>query len=101
MTCALLTALSTVPRRGRDPGSSAAPERALRGFRALAVVEQPVDGRACSADVRAERSQRPQLVGERRAREVVRRQSCEVAWAAHPVERIEQRVAARLEAIRG
>ena len=63
------------------------------------VVEEPVDGRAGTADVGAERAEPQQLGGERRRREVVRRQRGEVARPADVPRAALERGAPRLAAL--
>src|SRR5829696_1179098 len=65
--------LSAVPDRNGQPGGACAPEFPTRRLRLPPVVEQAVDDRACAAHVGAEGAEPPQLVGERRRGEVVRR----------------------------
>ena len=64
--------------------------RSRRARRIALVHEQSVDGRTGAAHVCAERPFGEQLFGERRRREVVRRQRGEVGRAADRVERREQ-----------
>ena len=79
--CAWRRHASTVPGRGREPGVAEAPERALCRLRLAPVEEQTVDRRAGARDIGAEGSRGAQLVGERRAREIVRRERGEVEQA--------------------
>src|SRR6266545_3418981 len=80
-----------VPSRNRQPRAAAGTEPAAGRDRRRPVVEEPVDGRAGAADIRPEGAQLAQLVRQRRAREVVRRERGEVARAADASERLEQR----------
>src|SRR4051794_16187293 len=95
----LLNTRSTVPRRWRDPGLRAASKCPRSRLRVRPVMEEPVDGRTGAADVCAERTERLQLVDERRAREVVQRQGREVARPPDVVEHREQLCAPLLEAL--
>src|SRR5438309_3740227 len=83
-----LNMASTVPRWCRDPGAPDALQRALRSLRGGLVVEQPVHRRTGAADVGAEGTQRAQLFGERRGREVVGGERCEIARTAELRERV-------------
>src|SRR5689334_1567852 len=89
-----LNIVSTVPCRCGQPGSPDRLQGALRGLRSRPVVEQAVDRGARPADVRAERAERAELVGERRLRKVVRGQHREVPRPTYLRERVEERVAA-------
>src|SRR5579884_3708080 len=82
--------VSTVPRWCRQPHAAEAAQRASRGFRMLLVMEEAVDRRTGTAHVGAECAELAEPLAERRACEIVRRQCCEIAGAADPVERVEQ-----------
>src|SRR4051812_33305955 len=86
----LLNTGSTVPRWWRYPGLRAAPKRARCSHRVSPVMEEAVDGRTGAADVCAEGTERPELVDDRRAREVVLRERREVTRPPHPVDDIEE-----------
>src|SRR4051794_19086893 len=79
---------STVPRWWCQPRARAPSQPLLREVRLRLVMEQPVDGRACAADVGAERTEPFELGRERRLGEIVRRQSGEVARAAKTRQRV-------------
>src|SRR4051794_8669755 len=81
---------STVPRWWRYPGLRTAPKRARRGRRVSPVMEEAVDGRTGAADVCAEGTECPELVDDRRPREVVLRERREVTRPPHPVDDTEE-----------
>src|SRR5919204_6167001 len=96
--CASITLTrSNVPRWRRQPGASADAHPTLCPGRVRAVQEEPVYRRARPGHVRAERSKLAQLVGERRRREVVRREVCKVPRTPDALERVEQHGRARLK----
>src|SRR3954468_10511662 len=84
---------STVPRWCRDPGTAEAAERASRGIRIATVMEEPVQRRTRSGHVRAKGARRAKLLRFRRAREVVWRQSREVARTLDGGERVDEGLA--------
>ena len=55
-----------VPDRNGQPGAGGAPESPSRRTRGTPVMEEPVDGRACSADVGAEGAEPEELSSEGR-----------------------------------
>ena len=63
----------------------------MRRARVFAVQEEAVNGRPRARNIRAERAQRTQLVGQWRRREIVRWQRHEVARPPDSTERVEQR----------
>src|SRR3954453_8640435 len=70
---------STVPSWHGEPNAAVAPQLALgRGCR-VAMQEEAVHGGPGAADIRAEGAEVPQLGGERRGGQVVRRQVREIA----------------------
>ncbi len=79
-----LSTASTVPRRCREPGLAEAAERRVwRRLRRGRSMEEPVERGACSGHVGAEGAGGAELLGERRAREVVRREGGEIAGPLH------------------
>src|SRR5690348_13190732 len=84
----------TLPRRCPEPTPAEAAERTSRGLRVAALVEQTVERRTGARDVGAEGACRADLLGERRAHEVVGRQGGEVARPLHPGEPVEKRLPA-------
>src|SRR5215211_4212843 len=76
-TAGSLTA-ATLPCWGADPGAPAARELPPRAVCLGTAPEEPVDGRSGAADVGAERAQGAKLGRERRRREVVLGQRCEI-----------------------
>ena len=77
----------------------AAPSGAPRGHGGAPVVEEAVHRGAGAGDVGAEGAEAEQLVGERRAREVVRGQGGEVARSPHALERALERAAPLVPAL--
>ena len=69
------------------------------GFGLLAVVEQAVHARAGAAHVGAERARIAQSLGQRRRREIVRRQPGEIVGVRNGAERRQQGIATLCEAV--
>src|SRR5919201_3529720 len=82
---------STVPRWCREPRAPFGGNPFPCSARLVAVEEQSVDRRPRPRDVGAKRSQLQQLLRDRRRREVVRRQCCQVARAPHTLEGFQKR----------
>src|SRR2546428_13795812 len=68
--------------------------------RGVAMVKQAVHRRARHGHVRAEGAEGAELLGKRRRGDVVRRQRGKVAWTADRMQRVDERRAAFLEAVR-
>src|SRR5689334_19774598 len=89
---------ATLPSRFGQPQPAERRERRLRRLRRRARLEEAVERRAGAADVGPEGAVGTELGGERRAREVVRRQRGEVSRRADAGDRFDQRGAAPGEA---
>src|SRR5579871_134383 len=89
---------STVPGWWSEPGLAEPLEGALRGVRDGAIEVEAVERGTRSRDVGAEGSRGADLGGERRAREVVRREGGEISRGLDPWQRVEERLAAVLPA---
>src|SRR5438445_1978092 len=91
---------SNVPRRYREPCSPLPCDPTFRPGRGVAMVKQAVHRRARPGHVRAEGAEGAELLGKRRRGDVVRRQRGKVAWTADRMQRVDERRAAFLEAVR-
>src|SRR5262245_11335046 len=92
---------ANLPRWCRDERAPARLDLDRCGLRLGPVPEEAVDGRACAADVGAERAESIELGGERRRRELVRREDREVFGARRSRELFDETRATRCEAVRG
>src|SRR6266540_480264 len=88
---------TTLPSGRGEPGPPAGSERLARGLGPFAAGEEPIHRRSGAADVGTEGAELAQLLGERRRREVVRRQGGEVGGSPCLRQRLTERVATLLE----
>src|SRR3954447_19575143 len=91
---------STVPRWCGQPGTPLGGHFPLRSTGAVAMQEEPVDGRAGARDVCTERTESLELRRERRGCEVVRLQRGEVTWTPDVLEPLQKGCVAFVVALR-